>query len=579
MIEKINHYSLTNPASVYDEEALTALELAGRTAGKVNELIDATDKKLQMQDTRIELYGEYLENMQNNVIPDKVEISVQEYANVIMREAIDNGDYDEVIDNATERVVTAQMLPYGRFISQDGYNFKIKGDELVKGEQYSNTNGTVVTGATAYRSKYIYPCDEGVFFTFEAIVNGSLNPYNYIACYDHNMTFIGFSRLSATVFTGNLPVNVTLPGTCFVGFTFIVKEATTIIAGVTLKHIKIGDLSAIYHPFEYNNINYAYYQNHWCEGDEATLKTAENFDCVVFSVEGLKQVASTETNLKNAVFIGSDNAVISYGQNDTYEELTRGRLYDVPDGAVLCVMNFSNQTTVQGVTQPNDCVGLIHKNGKGLNGKRVLCVGDSITWLDGQQGYDDTNGFIGWQNELRKRGAIVHTYAYSGEPLTPYGDYDGIYNKIPLYDDNLPIDYVVIMAGSNDARLKVPLYSDNDSNYPDDTFNFALKNFIEEMYVYGDGYLDYPENLKVFVCSMIPSSSTSHYWENDKLYNDTIKSVCDSTSTAFIDIWSHMVNPNFDTGYLQYYDDTHPNWRGMAQIGRVIAREIEKVIE
>lgn len=38
-IEPINHYSLTNPASVYDEEALTALELAARTAGKVNEVI------------------------------------------------------------------------------------------------------------------------------------------------------------------------------------------------------------------------------------------------------------------------------------------------------------------------------------------------------------------------------------------------------------------------------------------------------------------------------------------------------------------------------------------------------------
>lgn len=41
MIEKIGHYSLTNNASVYDEEAMTALELAGRTAKKVNEVIDA----------------------------------------------------------------------------------------------------------------------------------------------------------------------------------------------------------------------------------------------------------------------------------------------------------------------------------------------------------------------------------------------------------------------------------------------------------------------------------------------------------------------------------------------------------
>ena len=41
MIEKLNpHYSMTAVASIYDEEALTALELAGRTTGKVNEMVD-----------------------------------------------------------------------------------------------------------------------------------------------------------------------------------------------------------------------------------------------------------------------------------------------------------------------------------------------------------------------------------------------------------------------------------------------------------------------------------------------------------------------------------------------------------
>lgn len=43
-MDKINHYSLENPASVYDEEALTALELAARTAAKVNAAIDAVNE-------------------------------------------------------------------------------------------------------------------------------------------------------------------------------------------------------------------------------------------------------------------------------------------------------------------------------------------------------------------------------------------------------------------------------------------------------------------------------------------------------------------------------------------------------
>lgn len=44
MIDKIGHYSLTTPGSIYDEEALTALELAGRTAKKVNECVEQVNE-------------------------------------------------------------------------------------------------------------------------------------------------------------------------------------------------------------------------------------------------------------------------------------------------------------------------------------------------------------------------------------------------------------------------------------------------------------------------------------------------------------------------------------------------------
>ena len=41
MIDKLDHYAFTAPGSIYDEEALTALELAARTAEKTNECITA----------------------------------------------------------------------------------------------------------------------------------------------------------------------------------------------------------------------------------------------------------------------------------------------------------------------------------------------------------------------------------------------------------------------------------------------------------------------------------------------------------------------------------------------------------
>lgn len=39
MINKIGHYAIENNPTIYDEEAMTALELCGRVTAKVNEVI------------------------------------------------------------------------------------------------------------------------------------------------------------------------------------------------------------------------------------------------------------------------------------------------------------------------------------------------------------------------------------------------------------------------------------------------------------------------------------------------------------------------------------------------------------
>lgn len=67
MVKEIGHYSLENPATIFDEEAMTALELAARTAGKVNECVKEV-----------------------NNIPEKIAVDVQAH--------IDNGEFDKAID-------------------------------------------------------------------------------------------------------------------------------------------------------------------------------------------------------------------------------------------------------------------------------------------------------------------------------------------------------------------------------------------------------------------------------------------------------------------------------------------------
>lgn len=82
-VKPLNHYSMTNPASVYDEEALTALELAGRTAAKVNEAVEAFNELETETKDRLTAQEE-------KQIPKTVASEVKAH--------IDNGDFDNAIN-------------------------------------------------------------------------------------------------------------------------------------------------------------------------------------------------------------------------------------------------------------------------------------------------------------------------------------------------------------------------------------------------------------------------------------------------------------------------------------------------
>ena len=91
MIEKLNqHFSFTNPASIHDEEALTALELAGRQGSKINEII--VDQNALRKETNDHLteQDKAIEKMNTVTMPAKVTTEVQK--------RIDNGDFDDAIN-------------------------------------------------------------------------------------------------------------------------------------------------------------------------------------------------------------------------------------------------------------------------------------------------------------------------------------------------------------------------------------------------------------------------------------------------------------------------------------------------
>lgn len=93
-----HHYSFENPASVYDEEAMTALELAGRQGAKINEVVEGfntlehdTNEHLNQQDANL---AQRLD-AQDKAIPVTVRETVQQH--------IENGDFDQQIDDSMDK--------------------------------------------------------------------------------------------------------------------------------------------------------------------------------------------------------------------------------------------------------------------------------------------------------------------------------------------------------------------------------------------------------------------------------------------------------------------------------------------
>lgn len=109
-----HHYAMENTASIYDEEAMTALELAGRTTGKVNEVINAFNELEQATGERLA--------RQDESIPVKIADEVQVH--------IKYGAFDTQIDAHT-KVVTQQIGAMANELQDTQNQLNARVDNLV----------------------------------------------------------------------------------------------------------------------------------------------------------------------------------------------------------------------------------------------------------------------------------------------------------------------------------------------------------------------------------------------------------------------------------------------------------------
>lgn len=435
---------------------------------------------------------------------------------------------------------------------------------LIVGSYYSTVNGTVQSSNEWSRTN-LYDLDcEGAFFRTSA--SGRC----MTVFYDENKNFLYASGVRSTNDSTN-SVLFRHPNASVKYYAFCINNAS--ISELVLDVVTADGLISIEQP--YNGFEYIFRENYWMNGSGEMQATQNLNMCVIPNIDKYTYVFSNEDALYNALFYDDDNHLISNGSE--FEQISPfGKLFTVPSNAKHVVMNMHKSYIDQTNGNYSVYISLV-KDGDGLQGKKIACIGDSITWLDGRSGYDGATNFVGYEAELRKRGANVHNLGWSGYPYADltdvYADY-GIHKQIVTNAvDVSDYDIAILFGGANDMLYSSPLgnasteYS--NPNLDGSTFNGAIGGIIN--YIRNNN-----PSCKIYLCTMLPSEAVTRSYTVSKTYRDAVIQNGEFWQVPVIDLYS-LINVHPTINFSDYfYDTTHPNVHGMKRIGEVIADYIEQ---
>ena len=421
---------------------------------------------------------------------------------------------------------------------------------------YSTTNGkkTDNTETSTYRrAKCIVPVVEKMLYA-----SGNIDVR--AACFTGEGNYIGWMWIYADESTEKR--KVTPEGTAFLGL--YAKDATAFI----LRKIDCSNFVGVEYPFDGDD--YIYKPGYWCNANGGIYASA-NLGLLIFGgiTPGDKYYVSNNAGANCLCF--DINGTLLTTQSESRN--VQGKIFTIPEGAVVACFNiYANRKT--GVN--NDLVDYVVR----LNGKKILAIGDSITWLDGRQNYGGAAYVSGWQRKLRLLGYDVVNAGWSGNPyatgLNVTADVDNsIYARIVTDGyDVTGYDYVIMFGGANDILLHAPLGTRTsvyaERNFDSGTFNGAISGIIS--YVRTNN-----PTCKILLASFPKSEAATRIYANASQYLDEILYNATFWSCKYVNIFDDMnVQPTYP-GFSEYfYDVTHPNFNGMVVIGQLMKKALEQ---
>lgn len=457
-------------------------------------------------------------------------------------QAVDNiGAAPATLENAVARLIPTP--DYATVTALDVDN----------GLYWDTVTGKKVTSAQWSCSKHLIPFSGAAQV---ALVSASALRV-LVCCYDADYQYI--SSTPAPLFATGMTLPLALPvDTRFIGLDIKDGEAASISVQ------PIAPVEVIQAPYT----DHLYLAGAVANAN-AVISTASGYGVLAVAVTPDERYYTNMTLENNFICVSAAGAAIA----PTYDEIdNHGRIYTIPEDAVYALLNvqynkYHGDVSVDGVYS-----AVFYKITKT---EKVLCIGDSITYLDGRQNtdYDGATLFLGYQKVLQAAGYEVASAGYSGYTYAKTEGVGSIYTEIVegSYDVS-GYDVIVLAGGTNDDYNDVAVGSVPDSyspTYDTATMLGGLGGIIS--YIRANN-----ADAKIVLCTPLKSESTLRPYAEAVLYADGIKNMARYASCFLVDAFQDLnIQPETDGFSDNFYDKTHPNRAGMQRLGALILRGVE----
>lgn len=422
---------------------------------------------------------------------------------------------------------------------------------------YSNNNGQKMPNSSSShykRTKTLIPAEEGALYVADRNA--------MCACFDKDGTFI--KKITIYSVTDKF-VRETIPtGTTHVGLT------ATNAPSFTLTKVDASGVKGIEYP--YTSEGCIHVPSCWCNGD-GRMSSTSNFDTLIIPVEeGERWYVSNQADY-NLLCLDASGTLLEA----TYETRSPiGKVVTVPTGAKTMYANLYRARTKGVNSEMSDYVARV-------GGKKILAIGDSLTWLDGRSGsYGGMSYFSGWQRQLRLAGHDVISAGFSGYPYATGLDVvDGvdysIYKEIvtKAYDVS-GYDMVILFGGTNDVLYNGAL-GDRPTDYTNRTFDASKFNGALGAII---SYIRTNNTIaQILLASFPKSEAVTRVYPNARSRVSEIEYNADFWSCKYVNVWADLnVQPTYDGFDTFFYDATHANFLGMEKIGQLMLNAVKAYV-